>query len=88
MFEVNGKVEKFESLLNQDRLMDDEAIEFIFPFDPTYAKPCPRPIFKLVVDAVINEEYAVDEEYPNVILPKLSIVVVAVPPKYADSAEI
>ncbi len=42
---------------------------------------------KLVVDAVTNDEYAVDEEYPNVILPVESIVVVAVPPKYAVYAD-
>ena len=44
-------------------------------------------ITRLVVDAVSNDEYAVDDEYANVILPVESIVVVPVPPKYAVYAD-
>ena len=42
MLDVNGKVEKFASLLNQDICIDDEAIEFTLPFEPMYENPCPR----------------------------------------------
>ena len=49
------------SLLNHERLIDDDAIEFSFPFDPMYEKPCPNPTFRLVVDAVVNDPYVVDE---------------------------
>ena len=33
---------KFESLLNHDSLIDDEAMVETIPFDPVYAKPCER----------------------------------------------
>ena len=57
---------------------------------PTFESPVPRsetkdepPMFRFVVEAVMKDEYAVDEEYGNVILPAASIVVVAVEPNDA-----
>ena len=44
------------SLLNHDRLIDDEAIALTAPFDPVNRKPCPVPMFRLVVLAVWNDE--------------------------------
>ena len=35
----NADVENPASLLNQERLTEDEAIELAFPADPIYAKP-------------------------------------------------
>ncbi len=74
------------SLLNHDSLIDDEAIELTVPFDPRYANPCPSPMFKLVVLAVVNDPYVV-EEFVNVwravhvlAFPRLSETVLAVPP--------
>ena len=44
MIELTGYVPVFvmnpASLLNQERLTDDDAIELAFPADPMYAKPC------------------------------------------------
>ncbi len=65
----------------------------MLPFDPTPRNPDDRepsvsvPMLAVVADATLNDEYAVDDEYANVILPVLSIVVVPVPPKYAVYAE-
>ena len=42
------------SLLNQERLIDDEAIELAFPADPMYAKPC-------VSDGKYTDEPNVDD---------------------------
>ncbi len=36
---VFPSVMKLESLLNHERLTDDEAMVLTFPVDPTYAKP-------------------------------------------------
>ena len=44
------------SLLNHDRLIDDEAIALTAPFDPVNRKPCPVPRLRLVVLAVWNDE--------------------------------
>jgi hypothetical protein len=44
------------SLLNHDSLIDDDAIALTAPFDPVNRKPCPVPMFKLVVLAVWNDE--------------------------------
>ena len=68
--EVNGKaeVEKPASLLNHERLIDDEAILLACPFDPTNEKPCARfgvnsdPKYPLVDDDVLNEAYPVVDE--------------------------
>ncbi len=49
-------VRKPASLLNHDRLIDDDAIEFSLPFVPMYVKPCPSPTFRFVVEAVTNDE--------------------------------
>jgi hypothetical protein len=58
--DVNGKAAKLESLLNHDSLIDDEAIVFSCPFDPTYEKPCERD----GVNSVPNDP-TVDDAYPN-----------------------
>ena len=50
------------SLLNHDRLIDDEAIALTAPLLPVNRKPCPVPRFRLVVLAVWNDEYVVDDE--------------------------
>ena len=49
------------SLLNHDSLIDDEAVALTSPLDPVNRKPCPVPMFRLVVDAVVNDAYVVDE---------------------------
>ena len=53
---VNGSVINPASLLNHDRFTDDEAIALTAPFDPVNRKPCPVPMFRLVVLAVWNDE--------------------------------
>ena len=50
------------SLLNHDNRIDDEAVALTAPFDPVNRKPCPVPMFRLVVLAVLNDAYAVDDE--------------------------
>ncbi len=32
------------------------------PFDPTYPYPCPDPMLSCVVEAMLNDEYIVDDE--------------------------
>jgi hypothetical protein len=44
------------SLLNQERLIEDDAIEFTRPPVPRYAKPWLRPILRFVVEALTNDE--------------------------------
>ena len=39
-YEVRAEVRNPASLLNQDSLIDDDAIVFTCPADPVYAKPC------------------------------------------------
>jgi hypothetical protein len=41
-YEVKAEVRKPASLLNQDNLIDDEAIVWTSPADPVNAKPCAR----------------------------------------------
>jgi hypothetical protein len=63
---VNGNAEKLASLLNQDSCTDDEATEFTFPSEPTYANPCDRfgvnsvPMLATVLEAYANEASVVD----------------------------
>jgi hypothetical protein len=49
---VNGNVPKLVSLLNQERLIDDDAIVFTFPFVPRYVKPCESAGRKKLPDCV------------------------------------
>ena len=41
-YDVSADVRKPASLLNHERLIDDDAIVCTSPFDPVYAKPCDR----------------------------------------------
>ena len=49
-------------MLNHDSLIDEDAIALTPPFDPVNRKPCPVPMFRLVVEAMLNEAYVVDEK--------------------------
>ena len=42
---MNGKLYEVKpvSLVNHERLIEDEAMELTFPLEPRYVKPCPSP---------------------------------------------
>ena len=44
------------SLLNHGSRIDEDAIALTPPVDPVNRKPCPVPMFRLVVLAVWNDE--------------------------------
>ena len=67
----------------------DEDTVWKRPLEPMYPYPCDVPTLSCVVEAIANDEYAVDEEYENVwsavhvfAFPRLRPIVLAVPPLY------
>lgn len=64
---ANVDVKNPASLLNQDSLIDDEAIVLTNPLLPVYAKPCDSegsvsvPTLAVVADAYVNDPRVVDE---------------------------
>ena len=56
-------------MLNQDNLIDDEAIVWTSPADPVYAKPCDR-------DGRYRDEEKVDDAVEKRPLSNPSVVVV------------
>ena len=64
---MNGKVEKFASLVSCDVLIVEVANEYVFPFEPTPRKPDesePRfsvPMLATVADAYEKEPRVVEE---------------------------
>ena len=55
-----------KSLLNQERLIDDEAIEETLPEVPRYAKPCER-VGRFRLEEIVEEAVEKKPERPRTV---------------------